>query len=319
MTAVASSGAASGVRHLGLDLGVTNLKWAVLERHEGSWACVADGQVPTRSADGPDVVVRQLGDVGRDVMDAHPGVATVGVGVPGLYDPDTGMVEFLVNMPGGWRGVAVGAPVAAMLGLPVALINDARAFGLAELHLGAGRGVRSMLGLTLGTGIGGVIVIDGEVLQGRKGTAGELGHQSIDPDGPWCNCGTRGCVEAYCRADQIAKACGTSSVEAAVRAADAGDVRAIQGLADIGRYLGIGIANAIILINPERVILGGGVAGAGDRIIGPIRAEIGRRVNVTAWQSIDIVTAQLGTKAGAIGAAIHGALRATPARAPVGA
>ncbi len=237
----------------------------------------------------------------------------MGIGVPGLYDPATGVVEFLVNMPGGWRGVAVGAPVAAVLGLPVALINDARAFGLAELHLGAGRGVRSMLGLTLGTGIGGVIVIDGQVLQGRKGTAGELGHQSIDPDGPWCNCGTRGCVEAYCRADQIAKACGTSTVEAAVRAADAGDARAIQGLADIGRYLGIGIANAIILINPERVVLGGGVAGAGERIIGPIRAEIARRVNVTAWQSIDIVTAELGTRAGAVGAAVHGALRAATA------
>ena len=300
-------------RHLGLDLGVTNLKWAVIERHRDSWTCVADGQVPTRSTDGPDAVVGQLGDVSRDVMIAQSGIATVGIGVPGLYDPATGVVEFLVNMPGGWRGVAVGAPVAAVLGLPVALINDARAFGLAELHLGAGRGVRSMLGLTLGTGIGGVIVIDGQVLQGRKGTAGELGHQSIDPDGPWCNCGTRGCVEAYCRADQIAKACGTSTVEAAVRAADAGDARAIQGLADIGRYLGIGIANAIILINPERVVLGGGVAGAGERIIGPIRAEIARRVNVTAWQSIDIVTAELGTRAGAVGAAVHGALRAATA------
>ena len=266
--------------------------------------------MPTRSAEGPDIVVAQLGQVGREVMTTHPDIASVGIGVPGLYDPATGTTEFLVNMPGGWRGIAVADPVRAALGLPTSLINDARAFGLAELHLGAGRGVRSMIGLTLGTGIGGVIVIDGRVLQGRKGTAGELGHQSIDPDGPWCNCGTRGCVEAYCRADQIAQACGTSSVEEAVAAARAGDERAISGLADIGRYLGIGIANAIILVNPERVVLGGGVSRAGELIIGPIRAEIARRVNVTAWQAIDIVTAQLGMTAGAIGAAIHGALQA---------
>ncbi len=99
-------------------------------------------------------------------------------------------------------------------------------------------------------------------------------------------------------------------MEEAVAAARAGDERAISGLADIGRYLGIGIANAIILVNPERVVLGGGVSRAGELIIGPIRAEIARRVNVTAWQAIDIVTAQLGTTAGAIGAAIHGALQA---------
>lgn len=307
--------AISGVptRHLGLDLGVTNLKWAVVERASGSWASIADGQVPTRSADGPAAVVEQLGRVGGEVVAAHPGIDSVGVGVPGLYDPATGVTEFLVNMPGGWRGVPVAGPVSARLGLPTALINDARAFGLAELRLGAGRGVRSMIGLTLGTGIGGVIAVDGHVIQGYKGTAGELGHQTIDPDGPWCNCGNRGCVEAYCRADQIMLACGTATVEDAVTAARAGDARAVRGLSETGRYLGIGLANAVIVVSPDRIVLGGGVAAAGDLIVRPIQDEIARRVHVTSWQSIDVVIAQLGTTAGAIGAAVHGAERATSA------
>ncbi|MCY7419065.1 MAG: ROK family protein [Chloroflexi bacterium] len=298
------------IRHLGLDLGVTNLKWAVLEHADDAWSSIANGQVPTRSAGGPDVVVGQLASVGAQVIAVHPGVVSIGIGVPGLYDPDTGTTEFLVNMPGAWRGVPVAAPVQAALGLPTALINDARAFGLAELRLGAGRGVRSMIGLTLGTGIGGVIAIDGHVVQGYKGTAGELGHQVIDPDGPLCNCGTRGCVEAYCRAEQVAKVCGTDTVEQAVLAARAGDERALSGLAEVGRYLGIGIANAIVVLTPERVVLGGGVAGAGELLLAPIRQEIRRRVHVTAWQHVDVVLVELGTTAGAIGAAVHGAERA---------
>lgn len=297
-------------RHLGLDLGVTNLKWAVVEQARDGWTSIANGQVPTRAVEGPDAVVGQLASVGREVIGAHAGIVSVGIGVPGLYDPDTGTTEFLVNMPGGWHDVPVAGPVRAVLGVPTALVNDARAFGLAELRLGAGRGTRSMVGLTLGTGIGGVIAIDGQVVQGYKGTAGEIGHQVIDPDGPLCNCGTRGCVEAYCRAEQVARVCGTDTVEEAVRAARAGDERALAGLADVGRYLGIGISNVIVLLTPERVVLGGGVAGAGELLLAPIRDEIRRRVHVTAWQHVDVVLAQLGTTAGAIGAAVHGAERA---------
>ncbi len=148
------------------------------------------------------------------------------------------------------------------------------------------------------------------VIQGYRGTAGEIGHQVIDPDGPLCNCGTRGCVEAFCRAEQVARVCGTETVEEAVHAAYAGDERATAGLAEIGRYLGIGISNVIVLLTPERVVLGGGVAGAGELLLRPIRDEIRRRVHVTSWQAIDVVVAELGTTAGAIGAAVHGAEQA---------
>ena len=170
-----------------------------------------------------------------------------------------------------------------------------------------------MVGLTLGTGVGGVVAIDGRVHEGHDGTAGEIGHQTIDPDGPWCHCGNRGCLEAFARADQIAAACGTATAEEAVRAAEAGNERARAGLADVGRYLGIGIANMITVISPDRVILGGGVAAAGELLFAPIRAEIARRVRTTSIADVALLRAELGIWAGAIGAAVHGAERAAAA------
>jgi glucokinase len=307
-----SDGSAS--RHLGLDLGGTNLKWAVVEHAGGGWATVARDSVPTRSS--PDVdrvpalVTAQLGEVAAAAMAANPTVCSVGIGVPGLYDPATGTTRFLVNVPGPWAGHPVAGPVSEAVGVPAFLVNDARAFGLAELRLGAGRGASSMIGLTLGTGVGGVIAIDGRVHQGHDGTAGEIGHQTIDPDGPWCGCGNRGCLEAFARADQIALACGQPTAEAAVTAARHGDARAIAGLRDIGRYLGIGIGNMIAVISPDKVVLGGGISAAGDVLFEPIRDELRRRVTTTALDEVELVPAELGTWAGSIGAAVHGAERA---------
>jgi glucokinase len=164
-----------------------------------------------------------------------------------------------------------------------------------------------MVGLTLGTGIGGVVAVDGRVVQGHDGTAGELGHQTIDPDGPPCNCGNNGCLEAFARADRLAEACGAPSAREAVERARAGDETALAGMASVGRYLGIGIANMITVITPDRVVIGGGVAAAGDLLLDPIRAEVARRVRVTSLDQVTIALAELGTWAGAIGAAIHGA------------
>ena len=300
--------------HLGLDLGATNLKWAVVEHVGDAWSTVARDQVPTRlladPATVPAGVVAQLAEVALAAIAAWGPVASIGIGIPGLYDPVRGTARFLPNIPGPWPGTPIAAPVAAAAGLSVALINDARAFGLAELRLGAGRGISSMVGLTLGTGVGGVIAIGGRVHLGHDGTAGELGHQTIDPDGPWCGCGNRGCLEAYARADQIAAACGTATAEEAVRAARAGDARALAGIADVGRYLGIGIANVITLVTPDRIVIGGGIAAAGDLLFAPTWAEIKRRVTITAIDEVELVQAELGTWAGSIGAAVHGAEQA---------
>jgi glucokinase len=298
-------------RHLGIDLGATNLKWAVVEHDRGTWTAVARDQVRTNvvaDVDAvPGVVTSQIAAVAAEAIATHGPVSSVGIGVPGLYHPATGQTRFLVNVPGPWAGHPVAGPVSAAVGLPAFLVNDARAFGLAELRLGAGRGASSMVGLTLGTGIGGVFAVDGRVHQGHDGTAGEIGHQTINPDGPWCNCGNRGCLEAYARADQLSAACGTATPEEAVRAARAGDERALDGIRQVGRYLGIGIANMITVISPDRVVLGGGVAAAGELLFEPIRAEIRRRVRTTSIEDVQLVPAELGTWAGAIGAAVHGA------------
>jgi glucokinase len=305
----------AGTRHLGLDLGATNLKCAVVERVGETWTTLSRDQMPIRLVQDPEAipaaVVGQMVELAAETVAALGPIASVGVGVPGLYDPATGRTRLIVNIVGPWAGQPVGEPIADATGLPTFLINDARAFGLAELRLGAGRGASSMVGLVLGTGIGGVFAIDGRVHQGHDGTAGEMGHQTIDPDGPWCGCGNRGCLEAYARADQIAAACGTATAEEAVRAAEAGDPRARAGMTDVGRYLGIGIANMIVVISPDRVILGGGVAQAGELLFAPIRAEIARRVKVTSIEDVAVVPAELGPWAGAIGAALHGAERAT--------
>lgn len=301
----------TATRHLGLDLGATNLKWAMLSHRDGAWATAACDQTPTRI--GPDVegipaaVVAQLAEVATAVIGTCGPAATIGIGVPGLYDPATGVTRFLVNLPGPWAGQPVAGPVGQALGLPVALINDARAFGLAELRLGAGRGASSMIGLTLGTGVGGVVAVDGHVVQGHDGTAGEIGHQTIEPDGPPCGCGNRGCLEAFARADRIAAACGTATAEEAVLRARAGDRQAIDGLASVGRYLGIGIANMIAVLSPDRVVIGGGISASADLLLGAIHDELRARVRTTSLDSVEVVTAELGTWAGAIGAAIHGA------------
>jgi glucokinase len=299
-------------RHLGLDLGATNLKWVVIERHGADdWSVIARDQVPTRipvDLDAvPAAVVAQLGEVGLAAAAAAGPVHSAGIGIPGLYDPVAGTTRFLVNLVGPWAGFPVAGPVEAALGVEVALINDARAFGLAELRLGAGRGARSMIGFTLGTGVGGVFAVDGKVYQGHDGTGGELGHQTIDPDGPSCNCGNWGCLEAFARADRIAEACGTTTAEEAVAMARAGDAAAAAGIERVARYLGIGIANMITVVTPDRVVIGGGISAAADLLFDPIRDEIARRVHTTSVDEVALVVAELGTWAGAIGAAVHGA------------
>ena len=310
--AVATVARGPDTRHLGLDLGGTNLKWTVVEHTDEGWRILDRGVVPTLGG-GPAAIVPRLAETGRAALESWPGVTTAGIGVPGLYNPRTGVTRFLVNVPGQWDGYPVAGPVAAVLGVPVALINDARAFGLAELRLGAGRGASSMVGLTLGTGVGGVFAVDGKVHQGHDGTAGEIGHQTIDPDGPTCNCGNNGCLEAFARADRIAEACGTATAEEAVERARNGDAAAIEGLRRVGRYLGIGIGNMIAVISPDRIVIGGGIAGAGDLLLSEAREEIRRRVRTTAVDEVEIVSAELGTWAGSIGAAIHGAEAAAAA------
>ncbi len=294
-------------RHLGLDLGGTLLKWAVVESTAGGWERLATDRVPTRVDAGTDGLVDQLAETAAAAITDWGSIASVGLGIPGRYDAAGGRVILTPNIPVRWAGTRVVERLERVVHVPVHLLNDARAFTLAEFRLGAGRGAQTLVGMTLGTGVGGGIVIRGELYLGHDGAAGEIGHQTIDPDGPLCNCGNRGCVEAFARADVIAATCGASSVEAAVRAAADGDPRALDGLAQVGRYLGIGLANVVTVLTPDRVVVGGGVAAAGEILFASIRAELDRRVRMTGSAGVEIVPAELGIWAGAIGAAIHGA------------
>ena len=294
-------------RHLGLDLGGTNLKWAVVERSNGDVRTLATGAVATRTDRGAGGVVEQLAEVGNAAIRRVGTVVSVGVGVPGLIDPAAGITHLIPNIPGDWSGVAVASPLSRAIAVPTQMVNDARAFTLAELLLGAGRGARTMLGITLGTGVGGGVVVDGRLYLGHDGTAGEFGHQTILPDGPPCGCGNHGCLEVLTQAAAIVAACGQPTVEEAVQAARMGDERARAGLTQVGRYLGIGVSNAVVLLTPDRVVFGGGVAAAGDLLLDPIRAEMRRRLHITDVDQIQVVTAQLGSWAGAIGAALYGA------------
>jgi glucokinase len=292
--------------HLGLDLGGTNLKWAVVEGG-ADLRLIRTDRVPTDTSRGERSVVGQLIEVARAEVNGSERIDSIGLGMPGFIDPEAGITRLIPNIPGNWDHVPVIAQMTEALGMPVGLVNDARAFTLAEHRLGAGRGATSMLGITLGTGVGGGLILGGRLYLGYSGTAGEFGHQTILPDGPRCNCGNYGCLEAVARADAIAAACGQPTAEEAVAAARAGDRRAREGLIAAGRYLGIGAANAVVLLSVDRVVVGGGVAAAGDLLLEPIRKELVARVHVSDVARVTVVCAELGVWAGAIGAALFGA------------
>jgi glucokinase len=250
-------------------------------------------------------------------------IGGIGVGLPGLIDLEKGLTVFLTNLPGNWRNVPVRDQLSKLANLPVSLLNDARSMTLGEWRFGAGQGV-DIACYTLGTGIGGGLVINGRLILGPSGSAGELGHISIDINGPQCGCGGRGCIEAFASGPAIA-AMGMKAVvqgrdtaiadlaggdlnritpELISEAAQSGDPVAIEIYEFAGMIIGAGIANVVTTINPRRVVIGGGVAAAGELILDPIRRSMNERVFLTDTDLIDVVPARLGNNAGLIGAAL---------------
>jgi glucokinase len=287
---------------LGLDLGGTNVKCAVLDGER----VVGQASAPTRSADGPEAVLARVAELGRTTAAPFGPVAAAGLGLPGHFDAAAGTGGLLPNLAGDWAGRPIARPLGEALGVPVALVNDVRAMTLAELRLGAGRGAEDLVCVALGTGVGGGVVIGGRLHLGL-GHAGEIGHTTVLPEGPRCGCGNDGCLDRVAAASAIAAAAGCDGVEDAVRAAQAGDARAREALAQAGRHVGLALAGAIVLLWPQRVVVGGGVAAAGELLLGPLREEVRRRARVAPVDAIAIVPAQLGAGAGAIGAALWAA------------
>jgi glucokinase len=264
----------------------------------------------------------QIARLVSELRDSAPGgVAALGLGVPGLVNPQTGRVVISSDIPSVVRE-DLRSSLAQASGLPVALDNDANAGALGEYVAGAGRGSRNMFYVTIGSGIGGALILDGRLWRGASGFAGEFGHITIDPEGVECACGNVGCLETVASAPNIVRRTherlmrdSTSSLSrlglnknftAADIAHEAqnGDDFAAMMIARTGRYIGTAIASVINLLNTERIVLGGGVMDAGELILDPIVKEAGRRSFQPNFESTQIVAATLGPDAVPIGAAL---------------
>lgn len=294
--------------HVGLDLGGTNIKTAVLERAADAFTVLSTDSVETGATDGPDAVAANLVAAGLQTMGGRP-ADTFGLGVPGHFDRDTGRILLFPNLPGEWKGYPLRDRVGEGLGADIWMVNDARAFTLAEGLLGGGAGCSTVACITLGTGVGGGLMIDGRLHRGAFGVAGELGHQTVLPDGPLCGCGNRGCVEALVRADVLAAQAGRANVSEVFVGARDGDARCVAAVDRMADYLGIGLANVVTLFGPDRIVVGGGIAEAGDLVLTPITKAVKSRVTLVPTDSIEIVPAKFGRFAGAVGAALAGVLR----------
>ncbi len=287
------------MRRLGLDLGGTNIKLALLDGDRPAEL----SEAPTLSHEGgPEAVLTRMVELARSAGD----VDSIGVALPGLFDAG-GHALLLPNLYGDWRGRAISEPLAAALGRDVPLINDGHAFALAESRLGAGRGAKDVMCIVCGTGIGGGLVLGGRLHLGPEQRAGEFGHHTVSEDGPVCECGNHGCLELYAGARAIARAAEADSFEDAVARGRNGDTRALRALERAGTLIGLAIANVLIFLCPERVVVGGGVAQAGDLLLEPLRRSVTAHARVAPLDRIAIAVAELGPHAGAMGAALWGA------------
>jgi len=228
----------------------------------------------------------------------------VGIGISGFVDAARGIELYSPIL--GWREVPLAAPLSQLVGLPVYLENDVNALTLAERWYGAGRAFRNFVCVTVGEGIGAGVVIGGELYRGAAGGAGELGHTTINPDGPRCRCGERGCLEVYA-SDRFllsqAKALGYESIEELTAVARDGDRAAQAVFTEMGRALGIGVKNLVNLLNPEAVVLGGERLDAADLFLPAFEEQVRRHSFPKEAEDLVIVPAELGEEGFLIGAA----------------
>ena len=312
---------------IGVDIGGTNIVVGLVPIEGG--APVGLRTLATEAARGSDFVVQRVAtmvdEAIAETLGAHGGtradVAGVGVGSPGPLNRATGVV---INTPNlGWTNLPLRDLVSDAVGLPAQLDNDANCATYGEWWLGAGRGVDYLVGITLGTGIGGGIVLNGEIFHGVSDAAGEIGHMSIDSTGRKCKCGNYGCLEAYASGPAIAARAieglqsGEQSVlpdlvdgdlsrltaETVYEGIVAGDAYAREVMRDTAKFLGSGLANLINVLNPEMIVISGGVTRAGEHLLEPLRNEVKRRAFRNAFEACRIVTSELGSMAGVIGAA----------------
>jgi glucokinase len=311
-------------RSLAVDVGGTHVRTAVSDQ-----ALRLSGRTdePTRHDLGPDGVIDQIvRQVRQSVAQSQASwdrVETLVVGVPGPLDSVTGVVLGPPNLPG-WDNVPLRLSLEGELQMPVKVVNDANAAALGEFYFGAGRGHRNLVYLTVSTGIGGGVVVEGRLLEGTSGTAGELGHTTIDWRGPMCKCGNRGCLEALASGTAIARRfyeaieAGERSVvtewlngrrataEDVALGARAGDPSSLAIFTAAGEALGYGIVNCIHTFNPDVIAVGGGVAKAGPLLFDPVQRVVDRYALSVPRRAVRILLAELGEDVGLVGAAALG-------------
>ncbi len=293
---------------LGLDIGGTNIKAGVVN----AGRIVRRYRFPTR-AQKRHAAVEQI----KRVVDRFAGqISAVGIGCAGIIDSEKGIVRYSPNFSG-WENVELGPMLAREINKPVRVINDVNAIMLGEWKFGAARGHDNAFLFTLGTGVGGAAVVEGRLLFGACGFAGEFGHTTIDHEGPRCSCGNRGCLERYVGSRHIVglarrlirnerstlRACSALSPRIIAREARRGDRVARAVFEKIGTYIGVAVSSIVNLLDPEIVIISGGIARAGAILFEPVRKTVDRLILGAAFRDLKIIAAKLGDDAGVLGAA----------------
>ena len=312
---------------VGVDLGGTNIVAGAMTEDGSEVHGVRS--IPTNPAMGDEGVAGRMVALVEEVL-AETEQATgatrrdfigVGVGAPGPLDREHGIVLIAPNL--GWKDFPLRQRLQDRLSLPTSLDNDANCATFGEWWQGAARGARNVVGLTIGTGIGGGLILNGALYHGSSHMAGEVGHTTIDMNGRYCKCGNYGCLEAYASGPAIAtrarEVLVREGMKSAIRdmvrgrledvtaqivyeAAKGGDQLASEIVRDTGRYLGAGIANLLNIFNPDRVVIAGGVTAAGDALFVPLKAEVRRRAFTPAVNAAEIVAGELPGTAGVVGA-----------------
>lgn len=307
---------------VGVDVGGTNVKLALVDLNG---KIVYSNTTPTRADLGYEHSITNIQNAIEELMKEtntnKDTIEAIGFGFPGQIDYQKGVVRLLPNMPG-WVDVPVAKIMQDKFGITTKLDNDVRVATLGELKYGAGKGCENLVCITVGTGIGSGLVFNGKLIRGAKNAAGEIGHIKLTMgDGPICGCGDYGCFEAYASGPAIVaeakeyikggksskfKELATEELSPYIvaQAALQGDAVAKRIYAKMGEIIGLGLTSVINLLNPEKVIIGGGVADAGDILFNPIRETIAKRAMPIQASAVEIVPAQLGNTAGVIGASL---------------
>jgi len=300
----------SPVTAVGVDFGGTSVKIGVCR---GAELLETDEPIATADHPGPDALIRAMAGRIAKLRTRHPGIKAVGVGVPGLVDYDRGFVHVLTNVPG-WTHIPLREILSNQTGLPVTVENDANAMVYAEWRYGAGHGLNNLIGITLGTGVGGGMVLDGKMYRGSQFSAGEIGQMSIHFDGVSGHYGNLGALEKYVGNQQIAEHAQRRYAQAGrhkeladcapkdiAAAAQAGDTVARQIWGEVADWLGTALASIAWLLNPDAFVIGGGVAQAGALLFEPLERRVKSMLSDVVSGSLKILPAKFHNESGIIG------------------